>query len=113
MAPAVTQSIVGSAVSAGEARDVDVVRSLVTQALKDYPARIFLFGSRATGTARRMSDIDVAVLHDGIVPADVFARIRDLLEDSPVVRKVDLIDLAEVGESFRQRVLLQGVEWTG
>ena len=41
--------------------DLKLVRQLVLGGLGDYPARVYLFGSRATGHARPASDIDVAV----------------------------------------------------
>jgi predicted nucleotidyltransferase len=102
-----------NAFSAGEIQDLDSVRAIVLGALSGYAARVFLFGSRSAGAHRRMSDIDVAVLHDGSIPASEFARVRGLLEDSAIVRAVDLIDLTQVNASFRQRVLAQGEEWSG
>lgn len=102
-----------SALSEGEASDLDSVRAIVLAALSGYSARVFLFGSRSVGTHRRMSDIDVAVWHDGSIPATEFARIRGLLDESAIVRTVDLIDLTQVSAPFRQRVLSQGEEWIG
>ena len=36
---------------------------------------------------------------------------REALEEAPVVRRVDLVDLAEAEPAFRERVLREGVLW--
>lgn len=41
--------------------DLETARQIVLERLKGYRVRVYLFGSRATGKARRYSDIDVAV----------------------------------------------------
>jgi len=93
-------------------QDLDKVRQIIMAQLGDYPARVFLFGSHATGRAARASDIDVAVLPDGDLPVGLLSRIREELENSNVPYKVDLIDLSQTDEAFRQRVLAEGLLWT-
>jgi len=88
------------------------VRRLVLAGLREHPAKVFLFGSRAVGGAREGSDIDVAVLPLDSMPPDTLAEIRDTLEDSTIPYRVDLIDLRYAPESLRERVLLEGIPWT-
>lgn len=94
-----------------EPTDLAVVRGIVLDALRPYSARVFLFGSQAVGTSRRHSDIDVAVLSDTNLPTGVLSEIRERLEDSLVPMEVDLINLAETDEPFRQRVIREGIAW--
>jgi predicted nucleotidyltransferase len=74
--------------------------------LKRYGAtKVILFGSLASGTFRRESDIDLAV--EGI-PARCFTRaLADLMMalDWPV----DLKPLEDVEPEFRERVLREGI----
>ncbi len=69
-------------------------------------------GSWARGTPARTSDIDVAVLPLGPLPIGLLAEIRDRLEESLVIYRVDLVDLSETSPEFRERVLQEGVAWT-
>jgi predicted nucleotidyltransferase len=91
--------------------DLEATRKIVLEHLKDYRARVYLFGSQATGKARLYSDIDVAVLPLQKVPVSMFSEIREDLEESNIVRSVDVIDLTEADESFLQRVEREGVIW--
>jgi predicted nucleotidyltransferase len=91
--------------------DLDTTRKIVLAHLKDYRTRVYLFGSQATGKARIYSDIDVAVLPLQKLPISVFSEIHEALEESDIVRTVDVVDLAEADESFRQRVEKEGVIW--
>ncbi len=93
------------------ASDLEEVRRLVTAGLRGYRTQIFLFGSWATGNASRASDIDVAVLPLEPMPRDVLSNIREALEDSLVIYPVELVDLSEATEDFRQRIVREGVPW--
>ena len=93
-------------------RSVDQARRLVLRELAGQSVQVYLFGSWATGRATRTSDIDVAVLGAGPIPGDVLSRLREGLEESTVVYPVDVVDLAEVDDSFRARVFTEGVPWS-
>ena len=89
--------------------DLEFVRKTVLENLRGYRARVYLFGSQATGKARLHSDIDVAILPLEPIPSLTLSEIRDTLEESDVVRHVDVVDLSETDGAFRQRVEKEGV----
>lgn len=91
--------------------DLKRVRQLVLDGLGNYPAKVYLFGSRATGHARRASDIDVAVWSLVELPVGTLALIREALEESLVPFNVDLVDLRDTDEGFRARVVAEGIAW--
>ncbi|RME89902.1 MAG: nucleotidyltransferase domain-containing protein [Anaerolineae bacterium] len=91
--------------------EIAKVRRIVLSGLKGHAARVYLFGSRARGEARRTSDIDVAVLPLEPIPAYVLAEIRAALEESDVIYRVDLVNLAEADEKLRRRVEEEGILW--
>jgi predicted nucleotidyltransferase len=63
---------------------------------------VFVFGSRATGAARRYSDIDLALRGDRPLDGETLGRLRDALSASDLTIKVDLVDLRAVDPSFLQ-----------
>ena len=89
------------------------VRRIVVGALGDRAVDVFLFGSRATGTARRASDVDVGVLPREPLPTGLLATIRERLEESTVPFAVDVVDLSRVDEAFLRRVVEEGMRWSG
>jgi predicted nucleotidyltransferase len=90
---------------------VEEAKRIVTRELSDFPARVFLFGSRASGCARTTSDIDVAIDATLPLPAGLMGRLREALEESPIPYRVDVVDLAEVEEPFLQKVRREGLPW--
>jgi predicted nucleotidyltransferase len=95
-----------------ESRDLNEVRRIVLNGLSGREARVYLFGSWARGEASRVSDIDVAVLGTEPLPPDVRADIEEELENSLCLYPVDLVDLSVASDSFRSRVLSEGIPWT-
>jgi len=91
--------------------DLAEARRIVTSMLKNNPASVYLFGSRAVGKMTAHSDIDVAVLPKKSLPPGLLAEIRDALENSQIIYKVDLVNLSEVSELFKNRVINEGILW--
>lgn len=93
-------------------RALEAVRSVVQKHLSGLDVRVFLFGSWARGTARRTSDIDVAVLGPKPLPPGVLPRLREALAESRVPYEVEVVDLSDASPAFRKRVLEEGVAWS-
>jgi len=62
------------------------------------------FGSRVTGTARKTSDLDLALMTEAPLDLDRLGALRDALSESDLPFKVDLVDWARTGEDFRQHI---------
>ena len=97
--------------SAVLAHDFKTVRKIVLGRLRPRDARVYLFGSHATGKARTHSDIDIAILPLRRLPPTILTEIREQLEESDVVRNVELVDLSQTDAAFRRRVQKDGVQW--
>lgn len=91
--------------------DLAEARRIVLSKLRGYPVQVFLFGSRATGGAGRYSDIDIGILASAPLPAGLLAELREALEESRIIYAVDVVDLGEVPDAFRSRVISEGVQW--
>jgi predicted nucleotidyltransferase len=63
---------------------------------------VWVFGSRATGTAKEYSDLDLAVIGD--IPLDLgqLALLENDFDESELPFKVDVVDWATASEPFRQ-----------
>ncbi len=90
---------------------LDRIRDIVLDALSGYPVTVYLFGSRASGSARRASDVDIAVEAQEPLPPRVLARLRDRLEESTVPYRVEILDFASAGDDLRKRIKQEGVVW--
>lgn len=67
--------------------------------------QVFLFGSEATHTSDRASDIDVGVLGPSPIPGAVVERIRQELQQLRTLRVFDVVDFCGVDSSFRVQAL--------
>jgi len=67
--------------------------------------RVFLFGSRAAGTARALSDFDVGVDGDEPLPLRTFFAIEDAFDDLPTLYRIDWVDLKRASPAFGKRAM--------
>lgn len=86
--------------------DDDALAGLVERELPGVVVA-YLFGSTAEGTAHAESDVDIAVLCGGPVPAELFWAAKERLEES-LRRSVDLIDLHRAPTVLRMQVVTKG-----
>lgn len=93
-------------------RALDEVRRIVLDELQGVPTDVYLFGSRALGCAGPASDVDVGVMPRDGLPPGLLSRIRERLEQSTIPYSVDLVDLSQTEEAFRERVRREGILWT-
>ncbi len=82
----------------------EVIRE-VERLCKKYQAKeVILYGSRAKGTARERSDIDIAV-----TGVDDFDMLAEEVEDLPTLYSVDLLNL----DTCRNQLLLEDIREYG
>lgn len=93
-------------------RDIQTTHDIIRCLLPADRARLWLFGSRARGDARRWSDIDIAVEPLASLPAGILAELREVLAESSILLDVDLIDLSQAGEALRDAIRSEGIAWT-
>lgn len=74
--------------------------------------KVYLFGSRARGTHRPMSDIDLALDADRKLTLQEINRARRILDALHLVEKIDVVDLQSVNQDLKSTILSEGVLWT-
>ena len=87
---------------------IEKIRRTVLDFLSGTPGRVYLFGSWARGTQRCGSDVDVAV--DGGNSGKIGA-LRELLEESTIPYRVDVVDMRFASERLRQEIRKDGIAW--
>ena len=78
------------------------VVSLLEKHAPQCEARVF--GSRAKGTAREYSDLDIALVGDGPMDSMTLFEIRMELEESLLPFRVDVHDWRAIPESWRANI---------
>jgi len=81
-------------------QDLTIVLDILRAHLP-HGARAWVFGSRATGTARRYSDLDVALEWERPLGLDLIGAVTEALSESELPYKVDVVDLLLVTPAFR------------
>ena len=78
------------------------MRAILQHRAPGVPA--YVFGSRATGRARRFSDLDLALLPDQALDWRILAHLREVFEDSDLPITVDVIDWTQASPEFKKQL---------
>jgi len=73
----------------------------------------WVFGSRATGRARPLSDLDLAIDADRRLTLDEVAELVEAFTESDLPYKVDVVDWHGIDEHFRQMIMAERQELGG
>lgn len=85
-----------------EPRHLAIVREILREHVPR--CRVWAFGSRATGKAKRFSDLDLAIGCDQPISIDLGAALAEAFSESDLPWKVDIVDLSTVDPSFRKLI---------
>ncbi|OQY54860.1 MAG: nucleotidyltransferase domain-containing protein [Candidatus Parabeggiatoa sp. nov. 2] len=88
-----------------------LVRQIILDKLKGYSVQVYLFGSHARKNARPTSDIDVGILPKEPLPIGVLAEVREALFESTIPVNIDLVNLSQTDEIFKQHILQEAIVW--
>lgn len=73
-------------------------------------SKIFLFGSRAVGNYSRNSDIDIGAMAEHL-DQGIIIKLKEIIEESFVPFKVDIVDFSRVDDVFRKQALRRTIPW--
>ncbi len=74
-------------------------------------ARVILFGSRARGTNRPGSDVDLAIDVGAPVRLPEMARARVTLANLPIALDFDIVDVHNIPDELKAIILCEGLVW--
>lgn len=75
------------------------VRRILAAHLPDRT--VWVFGSRASGSAKPFSDLDLAIMGDEPLDFYTLSSLKDAFAESDLPFRVDLVDWATTAENFR------------
>jgi predicted nucleotidyltransferase len=73
-------------------------------------ATVWVFGSRASGRARRHSDLDLAIDAGRRLSLDETAILAEAFCESDLPFRVDLVDWQAIGDGFRRRIAAERLD---
>lgn len=79
--------------------ELALVKAILARHVSD--AFVWVFGSRATGKAKRYSDLDLCIKANEPLGLDVMSALAEDFSDSDLPWKVDLVDWHSISEAFR------------
>lgn len=80
---------------------IDFIKQTVASCMKDF--KLYIFGSRAKNRAKKYSDIDIAIDSKELTPK-VKSKLEFLFENSLLPYEVDVIDLNNITENFKELI---------
>ena len=73
--------------------------------------KIVLFGSRARGDNSVFSDVDIGVIPAGELNRRRITLLQEKIEELNIPYKVEIVNLSEVSDEFKQEALKEAVIW--
>lgn len=73
-------------------------------------AKIYLFGSRATGNFDERSDVDIAIDAGQPMPMHIRGQINSMIDALSIPQNVDIVDFHRAPQSLKDNIL-KGILW--
>lgn len=74
--------------------------------------KIYLFGSRARGTEKPYSDIDIALDTGHKLSFLDIAKARNVIEALYIPQKIDIVDMNSIPLEMKKIILKEGILWS-
>ena len=88
-----------------EAEYLEKIKKILAKHL-DKSAEVFVFGSRITNNFKKYSDLDLAINNGGTkIESSVIGNLKTDFENSLIPVKVDVVDLSDISEEFKNIIL--------
>lgn len=67
-------------------------------------AKVFAFGSRVKGTARKYSDLDLALDADHSIDLSIITKIKHALSETNIPIMIDIVDYHSINSDFKSLI---------
>ena len=86
-----------------EERHLNFIKETLKKYIADPEAKFYIFGSRARGKFREYSDVDIAIDSSDLT-STIKSKLELEFENSTFPYEVDIVDLNNIKESFRNLI---------
>ncbi len=83
----------------------ELLSAVAIEPLKKANCKVWVFGSRATNKHQKFSDVDLLYESSGELEMNVIFKIKSELEDSNFALKVDIVNLKDLAESYKEDIM--------
>lgn len=90
--------------------DIHFIWEVVKKFISDPSLKIYAFGSRVSGKARRNSDLDLIIYTKESIPLSSIAYIKEALEESHLLFKIDLHDYHSLDSNLLSEIMPKAKE---
>ncbi len=80
---------------------INFLKQIISSYLDDY--KLYMFGSRVNGNARKYSDIDIAIKSNKLT-SSIKSQIELDFENSTLPYEVDVVDLNTISDDFKNLI---------
>lgn len=80
---------------------LQTVKDILFSVIPKDAYKAYIFGSRATGNARKFSDIDIGI-EGAKLSIETYFNLKDAFEESDIPYTIDIVEMNETSESFQQ-----------
>ncbi|MEA1962033.1 MAG: nucleotidyltransferase domain-containing protein [Bacillota bacterium] len=88
-----------------ESSYLEMIKEILSEHVPE--CKVWIFGSRVKGRARRYSDIDLVIIGKEKLDWHRMEALRDALSESDLPYMVDLLNWHDISESFREVIRKQ------
>ncbi len=75
-------------------------------------AKVYLFGSRARGTHKEGSDVDLALDTGTKIDISTILDIKDAIYETTMPVFVDIVDMHSIPDVLKEEIVKEGILWT-
>lgn len=87
-----------------ESKDLNEIKQILQNHVPD--SKVWAFGSRVNGTAKKFSDLDLAIMGTDALSLEKMGALKDAFSASNLLFTVDVVDWLSISESF-QKIIKQ------
>jgi len=82
---------------------LEIVKDIIS---KNAPGlEIWVFGSRVNGTAKKFSDLDLAIISPEPLTLNLMTKLQNAFSESDLPIKIDIVDWSAISEEFKKIIL--------
>lgn len=90
---------------------LNILKEIILSIVDKNKVMVFLFGSRVSGCHSACADADIGLLADNKLPAKLYHKLRNAIDESIIPWEVDIIDFTRVDPSFKAEALKDILIW--